>query len=242
MTQQKFLTAEWRNLAMINYEMDPELLLPYVPRGTELDQWQGRTYASMVGFMFLNTRLMGWKVPFHVDFEEVNLRFYVRRKDAGEWKRGVVFIKEIVPRFAIAALARISYGEKYAAMPMRHFTDLPGQNAAQDARVEYGWFYGGRWNCLGVSPVGDPVPFQPGSEEEYITEHYWGYSSTRAGGCVEYQVEHPSWKVWQVSNSYFECDIERLYGARFVEPLSAAPVSAFLAVGSPVSVYRGVRL
>jgi uncharacterized protein len=238
MTAQKFLTAAWRYLVMINYELDPQVLLPYVPRGTELDQWQGRTYASMVGFLFLDTRLLGVKIPYHVNFEEVNLRFYVRRKEEGEWKRGVVFIKEIVPRFAIAALARLSYGEKYAAMPMRHTVELEGS----PRRVEYGWFSGGRWNCLGVSPVGEAQPLLPGSEEEFITEHYWGYSSLKSGGCMEYQVEHPSWNVWQVSQSWLDCDVARLYGEAFTPALQSEPVSAFLAEGSPIAVYRGFPL
>ncbi len=47
-----FLTAEWRYLAMFNYEVPPELLAPLVPRGTELDSWQGKVYVSLVGFLF----------------------------------------------------------------------------------------------------------------------------------------------------------------------------------------------
>ncbi len=93
-----FLKAEWRKLVMANYAVDPALLMNYLPNKTELDFWNGTCYVSLVGFMFQNTKVMGIKIPFHVDFEEVNLRFYVRYKDAGEWKRGVVFIKEIVPK------------------------------------------------------------------------------------------------------------------------------------------------
>jgi uncharacterized protein YqjF (DUF2071 family) len=99
-----FLTAEWRNLAMLNYEVDQSLLLPFVPSGTTLDQWEGKTYVSLVGFRFLKTRVLGLPVPFHTNFDEVNLRFYVRRRIAGDVRRGVVFIREIVPRWAIASL------------------------------------------------------------------------------------------------------------------------------------------
>jgi uncharacterized protein len=239
MDNNKFLTAEWRYLVMLNYEIDPKVLLPFVPQGTELDQWNGTTYASMVGFLFLNTRIKGIEFPFHTNFEEVNLRFYVRRKDAGEWKRGVVFIKEIVPRFAIASMARLFYGEKYAAMPMRHAIHM--RDGARDLHVDYGWLFRGCWNHLGVSPTGSPQLVQAGSEEEFITEHYWGYSSQRVG-CLEYQVEHPRWQVWQVSKSWFDGDAAGLYGPQFVESLSGAPLSAFLAEGSPVSVFNGTRL
>ena len=91
-----FLKAEWRKLVMANYTVPEELLLPYLPAKTVLDTWNGQYYVSLVGFMFVNTRMLGVKVPFHVDFEEVNLRFYVKYNDNGTWKRGVVFIKEIV--------------------------------------------------------------------------------------------------------------------------------------------------
>src|SRR6185503_10439864 len=105
-------TAHWRFLMMLNYEVDPSVLHPLVPRGTELDTWHGRTYASVVGFLFLDTRVLGLAIPFHRDFEEVNLRFYVRRREAEAWRRGVVFIKEIVPRWAIATVARVAYNER----------------------------------------------------------------------------------------------------------------------------------
>src|SRR6478735_9893003 len=107
----KFLTAEWRDLVMANYEIDPSMLADRVPRGTELDLHEGRCFVSLVGFMFLETRVMGFPVPFHTNFEEVNLRFYVKRKTEDEVRRGVVFIKEIVPRYAISTVARVMYGE-----------------------------------------------------------------------------------------------------------------------------------
>ena len=83
MDPRPFLTARWRYLAMLNYEVPPEALAPLVPAGTELDSWQGKTFVSVVGFLFLDTRVLGIAIPGHRDFEEVNLRFYVRRKAAG---------------------------------------------------------------------------------------------------------------------------------------------------------------
>src|SRR6185295_273969 len=115
-----FLTAEWRHLVMLNYEIDPAILRRFVPRGTELDAWNGKTFVSLVGFLFLNTRVMGLPIPFHENFEEINLRFYVRRKADEGWRRGVVFIKEIVPRAAIAWVARWLYNENYVALPTGH--------------------------------------------------------------------------------------------------------------------------
>jgi uncharacterized protein YqjF (DUF2071 family) len=230
-----FLTAEWRWLVMLNYAVDPALLRPLVPRGTELDAWEGTTYASMVGFRFLRTRVLGLAIPFHVDFPEVNLRFYVRRKGPEGWRRAVVFVKEIVPRAAIAWTARVLYGESYVAMPMRHRVEVPGA-------VEYGWKHRGAWNRLGARVEGEPRPLAPGSEAEFIAEHYWGYAARRDGGTTEYRVEHPPWRAWEAREAWLECDAASLYGPAFAECLAERPRSAFLAEGSPVVVRRGVRL
>jgi len=241
-----FLTAEWRWLAMINYEIDPAILRPRVPHGTELDSWQGHTFVSVVGFLFLNTRVLGLPVPFHRNFEEVNLRFYVRRKGPEGWRRGVVFIKEIVPRRAIATVAQVVYNENYEAMPMRH--RLETESAAREVKlrqngaVEYAWRRGGRWNSLNVRAKDEARTLVPGSEEEFITEHYWGYAAQGQGGTVEYKVEHPPWRVWQTSEAEFECDVERVYGPQFISALCARPSSAFIAEGSPVIVRRGVKI
>mgnify|MGYP006143686353 CR=1 FL=1 len=234
-----FLTAQWRWLAMLNYEVDPALLRPLVPAGTELDAWGGVTYASIVGFMFLDTRVLGIPIPFHRDFEELNLRFYVRRRGPEGWRRGVVFIKEIVPRFAIAAVARVVYGENYVALPMRHRLDIATRTGGT---VEYEWRSGGRWCGVRAAVNGPAGPLAEGSEEEFITEHYWGYARQRDGGTVEYQVEHPRWNVWRAESASLDCDVAALYGPGFAECLSAPPRSALVADGSEIVVRKGRRI
>jgi uncharacterized protein YqjF (DUF2071 family) len=226
----KFLTAEWRSLALLNYEVDPAILTCHVPAGTELDSYKGVFYVSVVGFLFLRTRVLGAPIPWHQDFEEVNLRFYVRRND----RRGVVFLKEIVPKRAIAAIARLLYNENYIALPMSHCLD--------GNLVEYRWRYPGNWNHLRVEPTGEPALADPGSLEEFITEHYWGYSRQRDGGCLEYRVEHAPWRLWQSKSADLCCDAGGLYGLEFATTLSHPPQSAIVAEGSPVAVYRGVRI
>jgi hypothetical protein len=152
----------------------------------------------------------------------------------------VVFIKELVPRLAVAGVARLLYGESYVALPMRH--SISGDPARDGLHVAYGWRFRGRWNSLGAVVSGAPEEAAPGSEEEFITEHYWGYSARRGGGCTEYRVEHPRWRVWPLLRPVLDCDVAALYGERFAGPLSGEPSSAFLADGSEVSVYWGSRI
>ncbi len=237
-----FLTADWRYLLMLNYVVDPDLLRSRVPAGVELDSWKGKTFVSMVGFLFHRTAVMGFRAPFHTNFEEVNLRFYVRRLDPEGWRRGVVFIKEIVPRRIIATVARVFYNEPYSAMPMRHRINLENRALREGGLVEYSWRHKGEWNALHAVAVGEPYSPRENSEEEFITEHYWGYTAQPNGGCAEYRVEHPRWNVWQVRDPTLKCDLASLYGKKFVGPLSATPASAFIADGSAVTVGAGARL
>ncbi|MGE0686140.1 MAG: YqjF family protein [Dehalococcoidia bacterium] len=235
-----FLTAEWRHLMMLNYEVEPSLLQPLVPNGTELDDWQGRTFVSLVGFMFLNTKLMGLPVPFHRRFEEVNLRFYVRRKAGDEWRRGVVFVREIVPLPAIAWTARFFYNEAYVSLPMTHSIVEAADTELESLR--YGWKQHGSEYAIHAIARGSAGLVTDGSEEEFIVQHYWGYTRQRDGGSVEYQVEHEPWRrVWHCHPGSFEGDAA-FYGERFAEVLTRQPSSSFAAAGSAVTVHRGVRI
>ena len=235
----KFLQAEWRDLLMLNYEVHPEVLKPYLPAYTELDLWEGKALVSMVGFMFKNTRVMGVKWPGHVNFEEVNLRFYVRYFDGAEWKRGAVFISEIVPKKVIPVIANNLYNEHYIALPMWHSV-IP----TADGRTEYlyEWQLNGQWNKLGAMVSNTFVPIEPGSPEEFIFEHYWGYNLISPTTTLEYAVEHIPWEVAPVTNPVFEADITKLYGKAFEHYLSKEPLSAFFAQGSDVVVRVAQRI
>lgn len=238
----RILTAEWRYLAMLNYAVAPELVRSHVPAGTALDTWQGTTYLSVVGFLFRDTRVLGVPIPFHRTFEEVNLRCYVCRSVGGEMRRGVTFLRELVPRGAIAAVARIAYNEPYMALPMRHVVGPLDPVTAAPAIAEYAWRHRGAWSRLSLVPTGPARNLVPGSEEEFITEHFWGYTRQRDGGTVEYRVEHPRWRVWQARDATLEGDLASLFGVEMATALAGPPASAFLADGSAITVYSPTRI
>jgi len=225
---------------MLNYEIDPAVVVERVPTGCELDSWSGRTFVSVVGFHFLRTRVLDVPIPFHRSFEEVNLRFYVRRKVEGAWRRGVVFVKEIVPRRAIALVARHVYGENYVTLPMRH--SVESADRRDSTTVTYRWRRAGIWEGLTARFSGAASLPLDDAEEAFITEHYWGYSEQRDHSTVEYQVEHPRWRVWRAETASLECEVGSLYGSEFADALSGPSSTAFVADGSAVVVHRGRRL
>jgi uncharacterized protein len=234
-----FLTAEWRHLLMLNYEVPRDLLTLYLPGGVKLDLYEGRALVSLVGFRFLNTRVLGrWPVPFHLNFDELNLRFYVvRHMPDGEVRRGVCFIREFVPRAAIAFVARTLYEEPYSAVPMRHELALD----AMPPRVAYGVKVGGHWHTMYGQPVGEPTLATDDAAIAFITEHYWGYTKRSSGRTSEYQVVHPAWQARRVAEGGFDGDAGALYGPQWAGLLSTRPHSAFLADGSDVAVLSANR-
>ena len=236
-----FLTARWESLVLLNFECPQKILVPLVPTGTELDPWGDVHLISLVGFRFVDTRVGGFQIPYHRSFEEVNLRFYVRRRHTdGSLRRGVVFIKEFVPRRAIATVARLIYNEPYSAVAMAHEVSL---NKDSGGSVAYSWVHRGLTYGLQARVAGAAQPLVPSSEAEFITEHYWGYTKQRRGGTSEYRVDHPSWLVWDASESSYESpQTESLYGPKFSEVLKAEPKSAFVAVGGEVSVFPAVTV
>jgi uncharacterized protein YqjF (DUF2071 family) len=234
-----FLTAEWRKLMMAQYAIDPALLTPYLPTGVELDFYNNRCYVSLVAFLFDRVRLKGLPIPFHTRFEEVNLRFYVRRREPdGTNKRGVVFIREFVPRRAIAFVAKRFYEEPYTAIPTNHQIEL----SAESLKVGYGWDLGGRSHSIAVEAAPTPQPILPNSEEDFITEHYWGYTKRRNGSTSAYQVDHPSWQIYAPRSYEIVADFNLLYGPSFAFFNDQPPSSVLLAEGSAVSVFSGFTL
>ena len=224
---------------MAQYVVDPDVLKPYLPPGTELDFYKGRCYVSLVGFLFDRVRVKRLAIPFHTRFEEVNLRFYVVRKEAGEAvKRGVVFIREFVPRMAIAVIAQRVYEEPYAVLPMRNSIKQIGNSMD----VSYSWQHGKKWQILSVEALNAAQPIAPGSEEAFVTEHYWGYTKRSKGTTSQYEVRHPSWEIYPVNKHRIYVNFGAVYGDAFASLNHQQPASILLAEGSAVSVQSGTRL
>ena len=229
------MTASWRHLVMLSYDIDPDILVPLVPAGTELDTFNGRCFVSLVGFLFEDSRLRGVPIPWHGSFEELNLRFYVKRQVGGETRRAVVFVKELVPRWTVALVANVLYSEPYSVLPMSHKHDRGASGELRSAM--YRWTHNRRLCEIGVEVESRMALPDIGSVEEFIAEHYWGYTRLGDAKTAEYRVTHPPWRVARVKRAWLECDAAVLYGEWFAECLAAEPASAFLADGSEIAVH-----
>ncbi|WP_324671866.1 DUF2071 domain-containing protein [Hymenobacter sp. GOD-10R] len=238
-TKTTFLTTNWRYLLLANYAVDASVLRRHLPAGVELDDWNGTHYASMVGLLFEDTRMLGIPFPWHRDFAEVNLRFYVRRKTAAGWKQGVVFVKEIVSKPAIVLVANTLYQEKYVALPMRHRIEARPNG---ELALDYNWKIKGEWNYLRGTAAATAGPIPEDSEAEFLAENYWGFTRRSAKRTSEYEVVHPRWVVRPVSDYTFHCNVAALYGPEFVETLQQEPRSVFMADGSAVKIMSGEKV
>jgi hypothetical protein len=237
LSKRTFLDAQWRKLIMINYTVDPAILKPYLPFETELDLWNDTCYVSLVGFMFVETKVLGLKIPLHINFEEINLRFYVKYKHTDGVKRGVVFLKEIVPRPALTMVANLLYSEKYETLKTRHTWLVEDETLT----VEYGWKKG-EWNSIKVIADKNPVDIAPYSEEEFITEHFWGYTKINNNMTSEYEVVHPHWQIYPVKEFNVDVDFNKVYGTNFSFLQNQQPLSVYLAEGSEILVKQGAKI
>ncbi len=234
-----FLRAEWRKLIMAQYPVDPAILAPFLPAGVELDLFGKQCFVSLIGFLFDRVRIKGIAIPFHTRFEEVNLRFYVRaRNEDGSFRRGVVFLRELVPRMAITAVANLLYEEPYRTARMRREI----METRDSLEVLYDWKWRGRWHRMAAEAAPVLQPIAVGSIEEFITEHYWGFTRRSRGPTSQYEVEHPRWETYPVRRAMIDADFGMLYGRAFSSLNAQEPASVLLAEGAPVSIREGTRL
>ena len=221
--------------------MKPALLCPYVPAGTELDLFEGKAFVSLVGFLFQNTRILGllpiWPIQ---NFEEINLRFYIKKKVGRETRRAVCFIKEIVPSRLISWAARVLYNEPYTTFPTRHrFSLKKGSKGSRGGIFSYEWKTGGRWIGFALKTGMELRRFKRNSLEEFILEHYWGYTRQKDGSTKEYGVNHVPWRVSNGKKIFVDRKLANFYGKDFSKVLKRKSNSVFLAEGSNVSVFSG---
>jgi hypothetical protein len=227
-----FLSARWENLIMANYSVHPDVLNPYLPKGVELDLYNHKVYVSLVGFMFKQTSLFKIPIPFLGTFEEINLRFYVKRIEGISEKRGVVFINETVPYKSVAWLANKLYKEHYISIPTKNSTDI----GKSGKKIRYEWKINKAWNHLAVHAAPENEKMLEGSIEEFIFEHYYGYTKINDLVSQEYKVNHPRWLVNKVTDYSIDCDFTAMYGSDFSFLNNQQADSVIFAEGSPISV------
>jgi uncharacterized protein YqjF (DUF2071 family) len=228
------ITFEWQHLLTATWAVHPSLLSPMVPARTTLDLWNGDALLSLVGMRSLNAQVAGVPVPLHQDFDQITLRFYVRREVAGETRRGVVLIKQIVPSASMTLLARVLYNENFVNAPTRHDIQ-PGEHGW----TAYEWLVGNRWNRLSAVRAGAARQPAEYSIEEFVAHRPWAYARQADGSSLEFAAQHPRWDVWPTQEMLLDCDVAPLFGVEYVPVFSGQPISTFVAVGSIVHLDAG---
>ena len=222
------LSAQWRDLVLISWRADDAALTPLLPHGLELDRWHGDAYVSLVGMRFARVRLFGVPAP-PFAYDEINLRFYVRRKVAnGDPMPGVVFIRQIVPHRMTALAAQMIYGEPFVRSPISRIDEA--------GRLGYRWRQGGIRNEFAVHPAETVDYAEPDSLEDFLTTRHWGYNGKPTGPTTTYHVQRPAWKVGVARPLSMDCDLEPLAGGAIAKITGGEPTSALFAGGSRAAV------
>lgn len=237
MILQPAIHADWKKLLLANYVIDPDILKPFIPFQTELALWQGKCYISLVGFRFLKVRIGGVPVPFHTNFNEVNLRFYVRRLSGHIWHYGVVFIKEIVALPVVTFVANTFFSEHYETLPLHHNI----HHAKEALSVSYRWKKD-IWHSMHIESGPNPSLIEDNTAEEFLTSQHWGYSKVNEEKTIEYSVEHPRWSVYPTINYQIRTDFEKAYGQKFGFLNQTQPESVFLTEGSAIILKKRITV
>lgn len=231
-----FLKARWENLILASYRVNPDLLLEYLPKELELDTINQDAFMSLVAFNFIDTKVKGIKVPFHINFPEINLRFYV--KEASKGRRGVIFVREFVPRFFISFFANTLFNENYSSIPMKCILDKnPDEiNCRHEIKYKETSYY--------INLTVENKTFVPpnGSKEHFFKEHEWGFGRTRKGATLVYRVEHPFWKIYPVTKFEHNFDFGTIYGDKWNFLNNEKPCNVTFARGSEIKVYSAESL
>lgn len=226
-----FLTARWQDLILITYDVDPGMLQPYIPEGLEADTINGRGFVSLVAFDFLDTKVKGLKIPFHVNFPEINLRIYVKNKE----KRGVVFVREFVPKTVIPLIANTIYNENYKAIKMKSSVEKNGaifiNHTIEINKQEFH-----------INLQAENKPYLPpaDSTEHFFKEHEWGFGTSKAGKPLIYKVEHPFWNICPIRKYEHNFDFGVVYGKYWESLNNNAPYNITYALGSEIKVFEGL--
>ena len=228
-----FLTAHERYIAMLSYRADPALVKPYIPTEVELDLYGGEMFLSLVAFLSLETRLPLFSNLKQTNFERIDLRFNVRRKSADTWRRGISFVRRILPKAVASGMARAFPTEIASGSPLK--SDIV--DCDNTINVNYSWKCATKWRSLQMCAAGTPRAIPAGTFEDYLLERNWYFGEFRRG-CSEYRVERPRWRVWEVSCANLDHDINKLFPEEFAQLLSRPPALQLLAEGSHVQLWR----
>ena len=224
------LSMEPTDLLMLNYAAAPEVLQPFVPAGTELDLLEGSAFVSVVAFRGVNLR--AYRLPLKREVRQINVRFYVRREEAGALRRGAVFLKELVSSRRVARGGRVGYGEPFEYAPI-----IASAEEAGEARIiRYDWGRREQACSVAAARTAPPRAAVAGTPESFFTERHWGYNRTSRGRTREYRVEHPPWLVSPARVVAAPADPGGYKVPVLSEVLMAAPHSAYVVKATYMSV------
>jgi uncharacterized protein YqjF (DUF2071 family) len=217
-------------VCIVSYAVPPELLSRHVPHGLTLETRDGHAFVSLVAFDFDEVRVRGIPIPGYRSFPEVNLRYYVR---CGR-DRGVVFIREFVPKRMVAWIAKAVYNEPYEALRMT--SDV--HRVSEGLTVEHKFHAAGHTQKVTLTATRDPPQLPPeSSDDHFFKEHEWGFGVDRRGRLLRYRVAHPPWLTYRLAWHDVKVDWKRVYGAEWGVLKHAKPCSVVLAEGSPITVF-----
>ena len=234
--------AEWREIVVINFEIDPKLLRNFIPPKTELDFFNETSFVTLMARACKNVKPYGWPIVFAKSIDQILLRFYVKRKVGDTWRRGVCLIRDYLPKRKASFFLNWMFKHSFTQVPIkRTSSNFESGLPTQLPTVEYQWTTGDYVNHIKVNARSQMRQQEQETKESFVLDHHYGYT-VKEGKTYEYYVEYSPWAMWDAQSGSFDCDTENVFGRPFVRALKQRPASVFLARGSDVIIYRPTEI
>ncbi|HVW25034.1 MAG TPA: DUF2071 domain-containing protein [Polyangiaceae bacterium] len=210
----------WHDLLFLHYRADADRLASTIPRGLELDTFDGAAFVSVVPFRMTNVGPRGLNfLPRVSAFPELNVRTYVT---AGG-RPGVWFYSLDAASALAVEAARAFFHLPYLRASMKCDRDDAGwvhyESERVDARGRAARFRA-RYRALG-----SPRRAAPRSLEEFLTDRYCLYAADRAGRVHRGHIHHVPWPL---RDAQLEVDVDTMTEAAGLFVGREAPVLHFV--------------
>jgi uncharacterized protein YqjF (DUF2071 family) len=216
----------WRNLLFAHQPLAPDILGALVPRGLEIDTFDGTGWVTLIPFEIRASRPAGVPRALSVNFLEVNLRTYVRGP-GGE--PGIYFFSLEASSRLAAAGARLAYGLPYFAATIERHQDPDGATIRYASRRRgSGAALAATWT---VGPEAGTAAL--GSLDHFLIERYVLFAA-RAGRIYRARVRH---RAYPLCGARVTALHESLTTAAGLPPFPPTPALVHHSAGVDVDLY-----
>jgi uncharacterized protein len=206
----------WYDLLFAHWEIDPELIKPFIPKNLMLDTYKGKAWIAVVPFRMSGIRLRNMpQIPFTSKFPEINVRTYVTYQG----KPGVYFLSLDASNYLAVKVANSFFYLPYFLSEM--VVSSEGDSIyyqSNRSRSKEEFRFKGKYQ-----PISDVFHAECGSLEYWLTERYCLYTE-KHNRLYRGEIHHKPWDLQEAKAEIYENTMINLNG---FSPINNNPILHF---------------